>query len=209
MTITRGKSNGKAEQRPDERTVAERTVAERWTLRAALGALAVLTLLAAVGRYNARSGGLLVLREWFDRPLLFFTLALPFLLAVLFCIRWWVWLRVVLGICVMLAAVATVPLWIVVDSPRTTRTVAAPDRPDRRLVIQEQGWSMQSVEWVYVDEGSGLTARRWEIAYVGRPVASVEAAWAGPNRLEVTADGWAQSVDLAADGRPLSPVDLG
>ncbi|MQS11642.1 hypothetical protein F7Q99_04895 [Streptomyces kaniharaensis] len=201
MMITRGARAEQAGPRPDDRTDVERRF-----LRAGLGALAVLALLAAIGQYNARSGGFLLLREWLDRPLLFFTLALPCLLAVLFNLRWWLWLRVVLGVCVMLAAALTVPLWIFLDDPATTHIETAPGRPDRRLVVQEQGWSLNSVEWVYVDEGSGLTARRWEIAFVGRPGTYAKATWVGPNRIQVSSDGPGGMVDLADDGHPMNPL---
>ncbi len=66
--------------------IGQQTAGERRALRAVLAVLALLALLGVVGSYSERSGGLLVLREWFDRPLLLFTVALPLLLVVLYCV---------------------------------------------------------------------------------------------------------------------------
>ncbi|MFE5583290.1 hypothetical protein [Kitasatospora sp. NPDC056531] len=189
--------------------ISRRTDGERRALRAALGALALLILLGAVGDYSAGSGGLLVLREWFDRPLLLFTVALPLLLVVLYCVTWRAWIRVVLGVGVMLTAAATVPLWVFLDAPQVTATQKAPDRSDRRIVRQEQAGMLSTAQWIFVDQGTGLTTRRWQIAYADfRADDSIDAAWDGPDRIRLTYGSRTKVIDLAADGRPGGSLTL-
>ncbi|MEV7782223.1 hypothetical protein [Kitasatospora sp. NPDC088351] len=56
---------------------------ERWVLWGALGGVAALAVAAVTGRFSRRPGGLLVLREWLDEPLLFGTLILVLLFVAL------------------------------------------------------------------------------------------------------------------------------
>ncbi|MFF7989639.1 hypothetical protein ACFZDG_07590 [Kitasatospora xanthocidica] len=190
--------------------ISQQTAGERRALRAALAALALLVLLGAAGRYGERSGGLLVLRDWFDRPLLLGTVALPVLLVVLYCVTWRAWIRVVLGVAVLLTAAATVPLWILLDAPRSTATRPAPDRPDRRIVRQEQPGILNTAQWVFVDQGTGLTTRRWQLAFADfRYGDTVDAAWDGPDRVRLTYGSRTTVIDLAADGRPDGSLTLG
>ncbi|MEU8924030.1 hypothetical protein AB0D10_24290 [Kitasatospora sp. NPDC048545] len=189
--------------------IGRQTAGERRALRAALAGLALLVLLGAVGWYSERSGGLLALRDWFDRPLLLFTVALPLLLAVLYCVTWRAWIRVVLGIGVLLTAAATVPLWVFLDDPQVTGTQGAPDRPDRRIVRQEEPGMLSTAQWVFVDQGTGLTTRRWQVAYAGfRYGDSIDAVWDGPDRIRLTSGGRTTVIDLAADGRPSGSLTL-
>ncbi|MER7772929.1 hypothetical protein [Kitasatospora sp. NPDC096140] len=190
--------------------ISQQTAGERRALRAAQAALALLVLLGVVGRYSERPGGLLVLRDWFDRPLLLFTAALPLLLVVLYCVTWRAWIRVVLGVGVLLAAVATVPLWLFLDAPYDTGTQRAPDRSDRRIVRQEEPGMLSTAQWVFVDQGTGLTARRWPIAHAGfRYGDEIDAAWDGPDRVRLTSGSTTKVIDLAADGRPSDSLTLG
>ncbi|MGW3041647.1 hypothetical protein ACWC9T_16790 [Kitasatospora sp. NPDC001159] len=189
--------------------ISQRTDGERRALRAALGALVLLTLLGATGRYGRRLGGLLVLREWFDRPLLLGTVALPLLLVVLYCVTWRAWVRVVLGAVVMLTAVAAVPMWVFLDGPRVTETLGVPSRPDRRIVHQEEGGVLDSAQRFFIDQGTGLATRRWQIAYATYASGeSIDAAWDGPDRLTLTSGGRTTVIELAADGRPSGSLTL-
>ncbi|MFH8382518.1 hypothetical protein ACH4E7_16445 [Kitasatospora sp. NPDC018058] len=189
--------------------ISQRPDGERRALRAALGALALLTLLGAVGDYGGRQGGLLVLREWFDRPLLLFTVALPLLLVVLYCVTWRAWIRVVLGLGVLLTAAATVPVWIFHDYPQVVATHGTPDRSDRRIVRQEQSGMLSTAQWIFVDQGTGLTTRRWQIAYADFTYGDViDAAWDGPDRIRLTYGSRTKVIELAADGRPSGSLTL-
>ncbi|MFE2722288.1 hypothetical protein [Kitasatospora sp. NPDC059327] len=177
----------------------------RWVMWGALGGATALVGAALVGRFHRRSGGLLVVREWFDQPLLFATSALPLLIVALVFSRWPTWVRGGLGCAVVVLGVGTVPFWILSsDGPRTTRIEAAPGRSDRVLVVRQDtaGFGPDPVSWVYVDDGSGLTARRWQVAYVGEHDGLGEVGWDGPDRLRlVTGDG-TRWVRLGTDGRP-------
>ncbi|MFD8786804.1 hypothetical protein [Kitasatospora sp. NPDC059599] len=190
--------------------IGQQTAGERRALHAALAGLTLLALLGAVGRFSRRPGGLLVLRDWLDRPLLLFTAALPLLLVVLYCVTWRAWIRVVLGIGVLLTAAGTVPLWVFLDAPQVTGTEGAPERPDRRIVRQEEPGMLSAAQRIYVDQGTGLTTRRWQIAYADFAYGDlVDAAWDGPDRVRLTSGGRTTVIGLAADGRPSGSLTLG
>ncbi|AUY52352.1 hypothetical protein [Streptomyces sp. CB01881] len=186
---------------------------DRWVMWGALGGSAALAGAAVAGRVNARSGGLLVLREWLDDPLLFGTSALVLLFVALVLGRSHGWFRSALGAVVLTLIVGSVPLWLLAgvfsDDPRTTRTEAAPGRPDRRLVVKEgtAGFGPDPYSYVYVDDGSGLGVRRWQVADIDRHGIK-ELAWDGPDQLRlVTGLGRTHLIRIAADGRPSPTVD--
>ncbi|MFF2043151.1 hypothetical protein ACFVVX_22280 [Kitasatospora sp. NPDC058170] len=176
---------------------------ERRVLLGVLGGVAVLALAGVVGRVNRRSGGLALLREWFDHPLLFGTLMLPLLFAALVLATWPVWLRSVLGVVTVLLGLASVPFWLFSDHRETTRDEAAPGRPDRRLVVVEGSAMIDPLYWVYVDEGTGLARRRWDVAFVNGDWSGLgEVAWDGPDRLRVVVDHRTHLIRIAEGGRP-------
>ncbi|MFB7618473.1 hypothetical protein [Kitasatospora sp. NPDC056181] len=186
---------------------------DRWVMWGALGGSATLAGAAVVGRVNARSGGLLVLREWLDEPLLFGTSALVLLFVALVLGRSHGWFRSALGAVVLTLIVGSVPLWLLVgafsDDLRTTRTEAAPGRPDRRLVVKEgtSGLGPDPYSYVYVDDGSGLSVRRWQVADIDRHGIK-ELVWVGPDQLRlVTGLGRTHLIRIADDGRPSPTVD--
>ncbi len=93
---------------------------------------------------------------------------------------------------------------------------AAPDRSDRRLVVKEGADLIDPLWWVYVDTGSGLTKRRWQVGYFngddpGNGLA--ETSWAGPNRIRLVTedeDTQVHFVDLSPEsGRPLRTLSMG
>ncbi|MFI6843185.1 hypothetical protein OG535_10320 [Kitasatospora sp. NBC_00085] len=183
---------------------------DRWVMWGALGGAVALGAAVVVGRLHRRSGGLLVLREWLDHPLLFGTLVLALLFVALVSSRGKVWARSVLGVVVVTLGLFTVPFWflysVLSDDLTTTRDEAAPGRPDRRLVVQEglSGLGPDPLYYVYVDDGSGLTTRRWEVAFIDGDFNGIEAlAWAGPDQLRlVTADKQTHLIRIADNGRP-------
>ncbi|MEV0532005.1 hypothetical protein [Kitasatospora sp. NPDC050463] len=183
----------------------------RWVAWGAFGGATALVGAAVVGRFHRRSGGLLVVREWLDQPLLFGTWALALLIVALLFSPWPSWVRGGLGCAVVVLGVGTVPFWILSsDGPRTTRTEAAPGRPDRVLVVRQDqvGFGPDPLYLVYVDEGSGLATRRWRVTYVGEDHDYLhEAAWDGPDRLRVaTSRGGTRLITILADGRPETTV---
>ncbi|MER7753895.1 hypothetical protein [Kitasatospora sp. NPDC097643] len=192
--------------------ITQQTAGERRALRTALGVLALLAVLTGVGRFSGRSGGLLVLSEWFDRPLLMVSLALPVLLVVLYCVTWRAWIRVVLGIGVLLTALGTVPLWLFFDhDPYVTRTEVAPGRADRQIVEAEYGAFLRENRDVYLDQGAGLTTRRWRLVHATPAFGGAfRVAWVGADRVRLEFPGGrTELIELAADGRPSSSFTLG
>lgn len=92
-----------------------------------------------------------------------------------------------------------------------TMRAGAPDRPDRHLVVEVGAAMVDPLWWVYVDEGSGLTARRW---HDGDDCAPRAAEWDGPDRVRLTVDTGERDevhvVELSpSDGRPHRMVDRG
>ncbi|MEV7026192.1 hypothetical protein [Kitasatospora sp. NPDC093558] len=187
----------------DSRTIVW-TAPERWTFFAALAVMAVLVLLAVIGQYNSHSGGYLVLQQWFDRPLLLWTLGIPALMAAVITAPWWAAVRILLATAVGLLAAGTLMLWLFNwTSTVVNGTQDAPGRTDRRIVAEETGWALDSTKAYYVDEGTGLTTRRWLILAQG-PHDPYDRAvrWSGPDRIQVDSDAGTITIDLAADGRP-------
>ncbi|WP_395296715.1 hypothetical protein ACF9IK_27155 [Kitasatospora hibisci] len=187
---------------------------DRWVMWGALGGAGALMVAAVTGRVNSRSGGLLILREWLDRPLLFGTLALALFLVALVSSRGKVWARSVLGAVAVTLAVGAVPLWFLSgalsDDHRTTRNEAAPGRPDRRLVVQEDtaGFGPDPLFWVYLDEGTGLGTRRWDVAYVDGDANGIkELGWAAPDQLRLVTEQGTHLIRIAGNGRPDRTVE--
>ncbi|MFJ9947282.1 hypothetical protein [Kitasatospora sp. NPDC091207] len=165
--------------------------------------MAALMAAAMAGRVGRRPGGLVVLQEWFDEPLLLGTSILVLLFVALVFVPWRIWIRSVLGTVVLTLGLGTVPLWIFADDPVTTRTEAAPGRTDRRLVVKEGAALIDPLWWVYVDEGAGLGTRRWPVAFVNGDWNSLrEISWAGPDQLRLVTDHESHLIRVRADGRP-------
>ncbi|MCG6492973.1 hypothetical protein [Kitasatospora sp. A2-31] len=192
-------------------------MAAKWDRRVmwgALGGAGALMVAAVTGRLNRRSGGLLVLREWLDRPLLFGMLVLALLFVALVSSRGKVWARSALGAVVVALAVGTVPLWllsgVLSGDRRTTRDEAAPGRPDRRLVVQQDtaGFGPDPLFWVYLDEGTGLGTRRWDVAYVNGDADSIrELGWTAPDQLRLVTEQGTHLIRIAGNGRPDRTVE--
>ncbi|MFD8086643.1 hypothetical protein ACFV4F_33670 [Kitasatospora sp. NPDC059722] len=209
MITTRGQADGWP-ARPTGRRSIEWTAFERWAFRAAFAVLAVLLLLGVTGHYNSRSGGYLVLQQWFDRPLLLWTLAIPALFVAVLNVPWWMWLRILLTTAVTLLAAGTMVLWLFLATSTVVKgTQEAPGRTDRKIVQEETGWALDSTTAYYVDEGTGLTTRRWLVLAQG-PHDPYDRAvrWSGPDRIQVDTDTGTVTIDLAADGRPSRELHL-
>ncbi|WP_380284478.1 hypothetical protein [Kitasatospora purpeofusca] len=191
------------------------TSRRRWVSRGALGLAAALAGAAVLGRANSGSGGFLVLRRWLDHPALFGTLVLALLFVGVLTARWNLWARIVLGGVTGTFLLGAALVWVffgslLTDSERTIRSEAAPERTDRRLVVEE-GYAMIDPYWIVsVDEGSGLGKRRWHLAYVNgdwhdRP----EVTWDAPDRIRLVKEKETVLIGLAPNGAPDRTVDDG
>ncbi|MFB7470849.1 hypothetical protein [Kitasatospora sp. NPDC056184] len=190
-----------------------RTSWRRWVSWGALGLAAVLVGAAALGRANRGSGGLLVLRQWLDHSALFGTLVLVLVFVGVLTARWNLWARIVLGgvtgVFLLGAALVWVFFgWLLTDGERVIHSETAPERTDRRLVVEE-GHAMIDPYWIVsVDEGSGLGKRRWHLAYVngdwqGRP----EVVWDGPDRIRLVKMKETVLIGIGPDGAPDRTAD--
>jgi hypothetical protein len=192
-------------------------VTDRWRRRTILGLLtagACLLVLTAIGMWSSRSGGLLVLARLFDRPFLFGSLVLGTLIAAVMVGSRSLGIRIVAGTLAVFLGFLAVPLYSLSgDDPKVTMDQAAPERPDRHLVVEMGSVMIDTLWWVHVDEGSGLTKRRWQVGYFNGDAgdnALVEAVWAGPNRIRLTiGDEQVHLIDVSPAGRPLRTLSLG
>ncbi|GHE25306.1 hypothetical protein GCM10018781_76580 [Kitasatospora indigofera] len=102
--------------------------------------------------------------------------------------------------------VVVLPVGLVVLSSPADETGrhAAPGRADRELVV-EKDRDFEPYVRIYVEQGRGLTARRWKAGAVsGDDLVGVE--WDGPDRIKVTTapgkEREVQLIELAPDGAP-------
>ncbi|WP_158754241.1 hypothetical protein [Streptomyces sp. NRRL F-2580] len=94
-----------------------------------------------------------------------------------------------------------------------TRSLAAPGRDDRRLVVEEGSAMIDPLWYVYVHEGGWPRERRWAVGYFNGDDPDNElreAVWTGPDRIRMTTSGGAvHEVTVAAGGRPDRTVSAG
>ncbi|MEV4332431.1 hypothetical protein AB0K02_18150 [Streptomyces sp. NPDC049597] len=193
----------------------------RTTVRALVGAATACAAAVPVGHWAARPGGLLALARTFDHPLLFGWLFLAALTAALIVGFRHVAVRVVVSVLAAAAVLLGGPVSLLLAQSAFTATLQdapAPGRPDRHLVVEEGADLIDPFWQVYVDEGTGLTTRRWQVAHFNGddPAnALAEAAWAGPDRIRlVTDDGAGERhtyvIDLSpATGEPSRTLSRG
>ncbi|MEU6339814.1 hypothetical protein ABZ883_02485 [Streptomyces sp. NPDC046977] len=165
----------------------------------------VLVVAAVVGSWSGRPGGLLVMARVLHHPVLFGLLALAALAAaVLVGARNLLFRVLVLAAAVLIA----LPALLFAGSEReVTTNEAAPHRSDRHLVVEEGTGVVDPLWWVYVEEGSGLTKRRWPIGYFNGDAAHnalTEASWDGLDGVRLVTGEEDESqvyfVDLAPEG---------
>ncbi|MFB8262076.1 hypothetical protein [Kitasatospora purpeofusca] len=208
---------------PPTEQVPVRPARRRWSRgrrrSVALGLLALAALLVVLTYAGMRAdqyGGLVVLIEVFDHPLPLGALAGVLLaLAILIGIRSVsaraLLIALLLGWTLLISPVA---LLLFDDMPQKTAVRPAPGRPDRSLVIHEGAAMIDPLWWVSVDEGSGLSARRWPVGFFNGDATDNEltsAEWDGPDRIRLATRGGEVFV-VALDpetGRPGQQVRAG
>ncbi|GGS92352.1 hypothetical protein [Streptomyces chromofuscus] len=180
-------------------------------------AAGVFMVAGAVGWWSSRSGGLLVVAQVLYHPVLIGLLVVAALTAAVIVGVRNLLFRSLVFVAAVLIGLLAVPISLFASTGREeTMDEAAPDRSDRHLVVEEGAAMIDSIWWVYVDEGSGLTKRRWHVGYFNGASSNVldEASWVGPDRVRlVTRDeGGAEVhlVDLTPEsGEPLRTLSRG
>lgn len=116
----------------------------------------------------------------------------------------------VLGVPVMFMATALAGL---AGGEEQTRSLAAPGREDRRLIVEEGAAMIDPVWCVYVHEGAWPRERRFAVGCFNgdNPDNELrEAVWTGPDRIRMTtAEGEVHEVTVAPGGRPDRTVRAG
>ncbi|MFG2334190.1 hypothetical protein ACGFMM_31945 [Streptomyces sp. NPDC048604] len=184
---------------------------------ALLGAAVLLVGAAGIGRLAGRDGGLLRVAQLLDHPLLFGGLAFVSAVAgICLAVRKTVvrWAVAGTAVLVLIPFTPLALLLLTTAGQEQTLDEAAPGRSDRRLVVTEGSAMIDPLWWVYVDSGSGLGVRRWQVAHINGDFsgALVEAAWDGPDRIRLVmsaAERETYIVELGPDGRPLRTVTKG
>lgn len=184
-------------------------------------AAVALVLAEAAGYWADQDGGLRLVAQAFHHPLLFAALVWALLTAAVFVGVRNLAVRILAGVVAGLLALAAAPfafLALFAGITEQTADKAAPGRPDRHLVVEEGADMIDPLWWVYVDEGSGLTKRRWEVGFFNGDDYTnglTEASWAGPDRIRlVTGDPEVETtvhlIDLDPEtGRPLRTLSMG
>ncbi|MEJ8645078.1 hypothetical protein WKI68_35415 [Streptomyces sp. MS1.HAVA.3] len=94
-----------------------------------------------------------------------------------------------------------------------TRSLAAPGRDDRRLVVEEGSAMIDPLWYVYVHQGSWPWERRWAVGSFNGDATDNElreAVWTAPDRIRMTTEeGAVHEVTLDSGGRPDRIVSAG
>ncbi|MFB9372131.1 hypothetical protein [Kitasatospora albolonga] len=195
------------------RMTAQRRRRIAWSLRG-LALLAVLAYLP--GRFAHRSGGLVVLEDWLDHPVLLVGTAIGLTVVSLVVELEFrtVWSQVgcAAGLVALLIVGAPIVFLAMVfggDGLSVTR-VADPDHPDRVLLVTNVSGSIDPDYQVQVLTGRGWSARHWDLGVwrdrdprgnFGR------ASWSGTDRITVTTDEETAVFTLdPTTGHPSAPV---
>ncbi|MFE7639642.1 hypothetical protein ACFU7Z_37010 [Kitasatospora sp. NPDC057518] len=176
-----------------------------------LGGAALLALLAyAVGRYESRSGGLVVVERWLDHPVLLVGTAVVLTAVALYIgMEFRTWVSQIGCAVAMVALVFGGPLIaflaLVSGEGRTDRE-ASPGRPDRVLTMTNVAFSIDPIYRVELVAGSGWSARHWSMGiWNTRGGDFVRADWSGPDRITITGRRKLTVFDVHPDGSLSAP----
>ncbi|MFF4422044.1 hypothetical protein ACFY04_14855 [Streptomyces sp. NPDC001549] len=116
----------------------------------------------------------------------------------------------ILGVMVM--SLATL-LALLDGGQEQTRSLKAPGREDRRLVVEEGSAMIDPLWYVYVHQGSWPRERRWAVGHFNGDATDNElreAVWTGPDRIRLTTSGGVvHEVTVGPGGRPDRTVSAG
>ncbi|MER8183720.1 hypothetical protein [Kitasatospora sp. NPDC094015] len=149
-----------------------------------------------LGVQAARSGGLVVVERWFDRPVLLIGAGVVLIVVSVvvefrFRTRWSQIGCAVALVALVAVGVPTALLAIAFsEGGRAVDRKADPSHPDHVLTVTDVAFSIDPVYRVEVLTGSGWSVRHWELGVWaerdGRG-SFKSADWTGPNQITVTA----------------------
>ncbi|MFE5582888.1 hypothetical protein [Kitasatospora sp. NPDC056531] len=170
--------------------------------------MALAALLAYLpGRHAARSGGLVEVERWFNRPLLLIGTAVVLVVASLITELEFRTRRSLIGFVGGLVALVCLGLPLAVATyvfsgygGRVDRFVS-PNRLDRVLTVTNVAVSIDPVYRVEVVAGSGWSARHWRMGvWDTRGDDFVRVDWSGPDQITVTGRKTLAVFDVRPDG---------
>ncbi|MFE7594551.1 hypothetical protein ACFU6K_34615 [Kitasatospora sp. NPDC057512] len=173
--------------------------------------MALLALLAyAVGRYESRSGGLVVVEHWLNHPVLLVGTAVVLTAVALFIgmeFRTWV---SQIGCSVALVALIfggpLIAFLALVSGEGRIDREASPGRPDRVLTMTNVAFSIDPIYRVELVAGTGWSARHWSMGiWNTRGGDFVRADWSGPDRITITGRKKVTVFDVHPDGSLSEP----
>ncbi|MGW3040149.1 hypothetical protein ACWC9T_08895 [Kitasatospora sp. NPDC001159] len=180
-----------------------------WWLRG----VALAALLAYLpGRHASRSGGLVEVERWFNRPLLLVGAAVVLVVASLMVELEFRTRRSQIGFAGGLAALVCLGLPLAVMTyvfggygGRVDRFVS-PNRPDRVLTVTNVAFSIDPVYRVEVVAGNGWSARHWSMGVWDTSADDfVRVDWSGPDQITVTGRKALTVFDVRPDGSLSEP----
>ncbi|MFJ9773779.1 hypothetical protein ACIRVF_21470 [Kitasatospora sp. NPDC101157] len=183
-----------------------------WGLRA----VALVSLLAYLpGWHASRSGGLVVVEHWLNRPRLLIGAAVVLIVVSLvveleFRTRFSQIGCAVLLVPLVVAGVPVLSLSLVFSGHggREDRFVS-PDRPDRVLTVTNIAFSIDPIYQVELETGTGWSARHWSMGtWNTRGGDFVRIDWSGPDRITVTGRKKLTVFDVHPDGSLSEPREL-
>ncbi|MFJ9443918.1 hypothetical protein ACIRRH_18885 [Kitasatospora sp. NPDC101235] len=188
------------------------TAARRKRIAWGLRGVALAALLAyAAGRYASRSGGLVVVEQWFDHPVLLVGSAVVLIVVSLiiefeFCTEVSPVGCAVGVVALILGSPLIAPFVIMAGDGRIERQ-AAPGRTDRVLTLTDvSGFSIDPVYRVELVSGSGWSARHWSMGTWNTRGGYIERAdWSGPDRITITGRTKLTVFDVLPDGSLSAP----
>ncbi|MFH9351449.1 hypothetical protein [Kitasatospora sp. NPDC017646] len=180
-----------------------------WGLR---GAALVASLAYLPGWHASRSGGLVVVEHWLNRPRLLIGAAVVLIVVSLvveleFRSRFSQIGCAVLLAPLVIAGVPVLELSLVFSGHggREDRFVS-PNRPDRVLTVTNIAFSIDPIYQVELETGSGWSARHWSLGtWNTRGGDFVRIDWSGPDRVTVTGRTSLTVFDVLPDGSLSEP----
>ncbi|MFD8708752.1 hypothetical protein ACFV1W_40275 [Kitasatospora sp. NPDC059648] len=175
--------------------------------------MALVSLLAYLpGWHASRSGGLVVVEHWLNRPRLLIGAAVVLIVVSLvveleFRSRFSQIGCAVLLVPIVVAGVPVLSLSLVFSSHggREDRFVS-PNRPDRVLTVTNVAFSIDPIYQVELETGTGWSARHWSMGtWNTRGGDFVRIDWSGPDQITVTGRKKLTVFDVHPDGSLSEP----